>query len=163
MSPSKQGDDLFPRMPWWGVGLVLMAVVLSVAMLVVSASRELSTLEGTLFQIMILAAGLSGSFVTGRRGASAAAREVVKPAARSAFRRVLWLYGSMTRLSEALGEPSQDGAVPHRVLLARAILQEQMNTVSDVMEDWRDLVPEDVNDIERQLKARRAHDLEVAP
>lgn len=142
---------------WASVVLILAALAGSVALVVVSADRELSRLETALFQVLILAAGLSGSYLFGQQSAKSAARELMKPAARSAFRRVLWLYGSLGRLAETLKAFSETpGSTDRHLEVVRALVTEQQASVSDAMEDWRDLVPDDVADVERRLKSQNA-------
>ncbi len=142
---------------WTSVLLLVLAVVGTVILVVVSSRRILNPLESTLLQVLILAAGLSGSYVFGRHSARSAAQELMKPAARSAFRRVLGLYGSLGRLADTLqslratsgtGNPRPDLDV------VQALVAEQRASANDAMEDWRDLVPEDVAEVERRLRNR---------
>jgi hypothetical protein len=142
---------------WASVVLLLAAVAGSVTLVVVAADRELSSLETTLLQVLILAAGLSGSYLFGQQSAKSAARELMKPAARSAFRRVLGLYASLGRLAETLNRFSETaGSTDRHIEVVRALVTEQQASVSDAMEDWRDLVPEDVADVERRLENQNA-------
>lgn len=137
--------------------LLLFTVAGSVTLIVVSAERTLSSLESTLLQLLTLAAGLSGSYIFGRQSAEAAARELIKPAARSAFRRVLGLYASLGRLAETVNRfRSAAGTGDSRLDVVEALVTEQRASVTDALEDWRDLVPEEVADVERRLKTRAA-------
>jgi hypothetical protein len=83
----------------------------------------------------------------------------MKPAARSAFRRVLGLYGSLNRLSDTILQirSTTDIPVPHLEII-QVLVTEQQASVIDAMEDWRDLVPEDVADVERRLQDRAQED-----
>lgn len=135
-----------------GFGLIVVALGLAIAFIKISADRQLTPLENTLFQTLALAAGLTGSYLFGLKSAETTARELLRPAAKSAFRRVLWLYGSLERLARTLDERSGDDAVQLRMKVARAILREQLASASDSMEDWRDLVPDEVADVERKLR-----------
>ena len=140
---------------WATIGLFLVAVVGVLTLIHVSAGRSLSSLESTLLQVLILAASLSGSFLIGRQSARRAARDLMKPAARSAFRRVLGLYASLGRLSETLQQlRATGGDDDSRLDVIQALVTEQQASVNDAMEDWRDLVPEDVGDVEDRLRSR---------
>lgn len=132
--------------------LIVAALSVSYLMIEVSTDRALTQPEGILFQIVIMAAGLAGSFVIGRQ----AARVATRTHARSAFRRVLRLYGGLGRLAQVIGEAEQDPSKPQPETLAilRAIVVELTYTADEAIEDWRDLVPRDVEELEtRRLAA----------
>ena len=59
-------------------------------------------MESVLLQFFSLAMGLLGSYIFGRESVRSAARDVIKPHARSAFRRLLSLYASLSRLAVAI-------------------------------------------------------------
>ena len=110
----------------------------------------LTGLESTLWQIFTFAAGLSGSFIFGRQSAREAAREIIKPHARSAFRRVLSLYRSLARTSATIKSSQVPGFDEDpQVTLAKldTIVTEQLAAADDVLEDWRDIVPDDVEEL----------------
>ena len=50
---------------WISALLILIAIVGAVILIMVSSSRTLSSLENTLLQVLIMAAGLSGSYLFG--------------------------------------------------------------------------------------------------
>jgi len=143
---------------WAGIALVVVSVGVGVLLVITAVNRELSSLEGALFQVLGLGAGLLGSYVLGRRSASVAAREMVKPHARSAFRRVLSLYSGLSRLAQIIervrAEPDQQPALAALDTL-EAVIIEQIATADDALDDWRDLVPEDVEEVERKLRNRQ--------
>lgn len=89
-----------------------------------------------------------------RRSAREAARDIIKPLARSAFRRLLSLYLSLSRVANILAssqdfESREDYEVMHAKL--EGIVVEQLTTASDALEDWRDIVPEDVEELYQRL------------
>ena len=108
----------------------------------------MSPVEYMLFQLLILGAGLLGSFIFGKSSARDAAIEVIRPHARAAFRRVTALYNSLYRLSVKIEELKRDGP-DQRLDLIQALVHEHIATGQDAIEDWRDIVPEEVNEIER--------------
>ncbi len=138
--------------------LVLIMISIGIALLfIISASkRELTDLENALFQVLSLGAGLLGSYILGKQSTRAAAIEMVKPHARSAFRRVMSLYMGLSRLAGII-ENTKDSVSPHvdYLNIYQAVVMEQIATADDAMEDWRDLVPEDVEELEKKIIRKR--------
>lgn len=138
--------------------LILVAVGASCLFAVVASRRPLTSLEAVLLQAFTLGAGLVGSFLFGRQSARATATELVKPHARSAFRRLLSLYESLGRLFQAIEgarrqeEPQSGGG--SRLDVLQVIVVEELATANDALEDWRDLIPEDVAELDRRLRER---------
>ena len=142
--------------------LIIGAVAGAVTFSVIAAKRSLTNLEAVLLQAFALGASILGSFIFGRQSARTAAREMVKPHARSAFRRLWSLYQSISRLAQAIEESkrinfgSEDAIKTNYgyLRILEAIVTEQLSTADDALEDWRDLIPEDVRDVERRIKER---------
>ena len=136
--------------------LLLFSIGISIIIAYTATQRTLSGLESTLWQIFAFAGGLAGSFIFGRQSAREAAREVIKLHARSAFRRLLSLYHSLSRAATAIesGQIS-DSHENYQVALARLeeIVTEQLSTADDALEDWRDIVPEDVEELEQKRRS----------
>jgi hypothetical protein len=157
---------------WTPPLLVAVSVGVSIWMIVVSADRKLTTLELTLFQVLTLGVGLGASFAFGRRSATASAMEMVRPHARSAFRRVVFIAGGLRRIAIAIEErrskldhlaAAHNGSIPEAHAMAALDILEaqvvgQIVTASDAMEDWRDLVPEEVEEIENRAREAREHE-----
>ena len=141
-----------------GLLFVVLSVSISVAFLVMASKRDLSALENTLLQIISLGLGLVGSYIMGKESAQETARDIIKPHARSAFRRLLSLYKSLSRLAFAIH--SARSAVPENAeavaILDRldAIVTEQIGTADDALEDWNDVVPEEVANLHAQLRTK---------
>lgn len=133
-------------MPYIAAGLIAAAFAAAGWMVFIASSRQLTPLEDVLFQILILAAGISGSFIVGRISASSAARDVIRPHARSAFRRVFSLYKSLYNLSDRIETMRRDNPDP-RLDVIRATLDAQITTGQDALEDWRDIIKDDVDEI----------------
>jgi len=137
--------------------LILGAISVSVVFSFVAAKRALTNLEAVLFQAFSLFAGLVGSFLFGRQSAQSAAREMLKPHARSAFRRMFSLYKSISRLAAAIQDassgPTHSTSSPKQTIeVLRAIVVEQLSTADDALEDWSDIVPEDVAEIRNRTR-----------
>ena len=138
----------------WPVLLILISLGVAIYFAYVTTTRTLTGLESFLLQIFTLVTGLVGSFIFGRQSAREAARDIIKPLARSAFRRLLSLYRSLSRVANILAssqdfESREDYEVMHAKL--EGIVVEQLTTASDALEDWRDIVPEDVEELYQRL------------
>ena len=142
----------------WVLPTLLIFVALGISGLVVyiTTQRTLSSIEGILWQVFVLTAGLAGSFIFGQQSAKEAAKEIIKPHARSAFRRLVSLYESLSRAAKVIelsqGSESHEN---HQVTLAQldAIVTEQLMTADDALEDWNDIVPEDVKELKQKLQS----------
>ena len=125
------------------VPLLTVFVILAIAFIILNFFRSMSAVENTLFQVLILGTGLLGSYIFGKTSAKAGAL----PHARAAFRRVLALYNSLYRLSEKIEELKEEGP-DNRLDLIQALVNEHIATGQDAIDDWRDIVPEEVKEIE---------------
>ena len=131
-----------------------------------ASTRETTALENTLLQFFGIAAGAVFSWLigdgTGRRGAEKELRSRAAPA----FRRVVRLYEGHTRLIvqtdellKNLKRGATDGKVEVGLVEAamrtiRVQVSEQIGTSNDAMEDWRDLAPEEVAELEERARRR---------
>ncbi len=150
----------------WGRGqwLVATAVVLAIATVIVGVVGDL--LAAAILQAVTLVFSVYGSYMLGQVSARQAAQELVRPHARSAFRRMQNLYAALGRLHEAVGqqlmrlsslEGMDDKNFEHvraSLMLLEAVVIEQIATGEDAIEDWRDLVPDEVAEIERKARER---------
>jgi len=143
---------------WAGAILILASLGVAVTFSLVAAYRSLTALENVLLQVFSLGIGLIGSYVLGRESAREAAKALVKPHARSAFRRSLSLYRSLSRLALAIqsAQSTNDADPLRQAILERleGIVVEQIATADDALEDWRDIVPEDVEELRARLLTR---------
>ena len=134
--------------------LILISLVIAVSFAYVATTRALTYQESIFLQSFSLLAGLGGSFIFGRQSAREAAREIIKPHARSAFRRLLSLYQSLSRVADVI-ESSQnsESLEKNQVTLAKleAIVIEQLSSADDAIEDWRDIVPEEVKELDQRF------------
>ncbi len=138
---------------WHHYLLIVVCFVLVVGFVAYTFITNPTPSEVALFQLGILITGLYSSYIFGRNSAQAGAREVIRPHARSAFRRVTALYNSLFSLSIKIEELK--GEEPdHRLDLIQALVDEHYQTGKDAMEDWRDIVPEEVEEIERKSTRR---------
>lgn len=141
-----------------GIALVALSVVVAAVFVWIASHRDLTGLENTLLQVFSLGLGLIGSYVLGKESARESAAEMIKPHAKSAFRRLLSLYKSLSRLAVAVqtarsaaGQNAQALAILEKL---EAIVVEQIATADDALEDWNDVVPEEVATLKAQLQAK---------
>lgn len=119
-----------------GIVLIIVSLILSAAFVTIAAAvRPLTNLENVIFQIFALGVGLGGSYILGRESAREAASDIIKPHARSAFRRLLSLYGSLSRLAAVIesSRPVNDTEFLHSSVLGKleVIVTEQLVTADD--------------------------------
>jgi hypothetical protein len=137
--------------------LLLFSIGVSVILAYTATTRTLTGLESTLWQIFVFAAGLAGSFIFGRQSAREAAKEIIKPHARGAARYLISLYKSILRArSVATIEASQDleSSAGYHVMRAYLIatFTEQLATADDALENWRDILDEELEDLIEKLR-----------
>ena len=137
------------------IPLLAFCAIATIVFIVLSFFRSMSAVENTLFQVLISGTGLLGSYIFGKNSARSGALEVVKPHARAAFRRVFALYNSLYRLSSTIEDLKQEGP-DYRLNMIQILVHEHIATGQDAIEDWRDLVPEEVEEIEGIYYRRRA-------
>lgn len=128
----------------------------------VASERQLTSLEGVLLQGFSLSAGLLGSFLFGKLSTRKAAQEMIKPHARSAFRRLISLFKSLSRVAIIIADAQGKGSTQeHEIALKQleAVVTEQLATADDAMEDWNDVVPEDVQELKQRLSLQKTEDL----
>ena len=127
--------------------LVALAILVSAIFVVVATFRDLSALENTLLQVFSLGVGLVGSYILGQESARDAGREMMKPHARSAFRRLLSLTQSLSRLAQTMETvrpgPADNAEAAAIVDRLEGIVVEQITQAADALEDWRDVLPEE--------------------
>ena len=117
----------------------------------ISANRDLTNLENILFQIFISGVGLTGSYILGKRATEGVARESIRPHARSAFRRLVSLYQSLSEIAYlvASSESDEENA---KMLALREIIVREIRTADDALEDWADIVPEEVKRYREEIR-----------
>ncbi len=148
----------------WAILLAIVSAIVSLAFVIclvyVSSERQLTPLEAILIQIVILGAGVFASYLISQRfartaaeQARAAAEHLMMGHARSAFRRVKSLYSGLFYLKRVIERHKgpDPKAQSQEVAVIEAVVDQHINTVLDALEDWRDLVPKEVEDLEQQF------------
>jgi hypothetical protein len=116
----------------------------------ISSTRSLTPLESVLLQLMSLAFSLVGSFLLGRRFTKGI------PSARSAFRRLQALYHGLSIIAAAIESSRTSESIEEYrnvMSLLEGLVCSQLVTADDALEDWKDIVPEDVADLQQCLDA----------
>jgi uncharacterized membrane protein len=146
-----------------GFLLIALAAAISVIYISKASPGKLTDLENILFQVITMGIGLLGSFFVGTATAKESAKEIIKPHARSAFRRVLSLYASLGRLLEAISKSKQNLAGHPEAIAAiekfESLVLEQIYTANDTIEDWGDLLPEETAEIKAKNAAQQTNQL----
>jgi len=145
-----------------GIVFVALSIGTSVLFIIIASLRDLTGLENTLLQVISLGLGLIGSYILGRESSKEMANELVKPHAKSAFRRLLSLYNSISRLGVAI-QNSQSTLIPGdstSLVLDKlqAMVIEQISTADDALEDWKDILPEELEKLKSSVLAAEAKD-----
>ena len=132
----------------WGMAIVLVVASLigTITLVYLSSQRPLSPAEAIGLQVMILGAGIGASWIISQSSATKAAEETMRLHTRPAFRRVKDLYLSIGRLSDRVREYNTQNP-DNRLDVIEAIVDEQLGTMDSALEDWRDIVREDVEEI----------------
>ena len=141
------------------VGIILIIIgILGIAGLVfIAATRSMTTLENVFLQVLSLVIGIGVSLYISKQSAEKTAREIIKPHARSAFRRLVSLYESLSRASNEIQSINNlESPEDYKVLVAKldTIVTEQLSTADDALEDWNDIVPDDVEELRENLENR---------
>lgn len=144
----------------------LFTFVLALVTYLASTSQTPNKSVIALLQVLTLLAGIGVSIYLGRRTATKAAEEVIRPHARSSFRRVLSLREALIRLAQNIETRRSDlddfasrngGQVEIEVIhlvmdSLGSLVAEQASTASDAADDWKDIIPDDVWDIDAQVR-----------
>lgn len=140
---------------WLPLLLITVAFLVSGISVFIASQRPLTSLENTLLQAFSLAFGIIGSFYFGKQSATDAAKQIIKPHARSAFRRLISLYESLSRVGAEIENSKNSQYEAITIAKLEAIVVEQLATADDALEDWRDIVPEEVEELRSKLMTRR--------
>lgn len=149
------------------VALVLAVLALFAAAGWVAAQRRFTPLESLFLQLLVMLVGIAATMFAGYRTLQPSDGGAMRRPVRSALRRVAALQSGYTRIGrflaverERLAEAADaDGRIPagHVRLsldLLEAQLGEQSETLRDALDDWRDLAPAEVAEVEARLGKR---------
>ena len=129
--------------------LILTSIVLMGLFGYIATNRSLTEVEVIAFQFLSLFTALVGSYIFGRQTSKNNVKEMVEPYARSAFRRLISLFQSISRVAAII---EGDGNDSSKIQIIRAITIEQISTANDALADWQDIVPESVEELRREMQ-----------
>ena len=140
-------------------GLFSITIALAIVTMFVALSKTPNQAAAGLLQSLTLVLGVGVSIYAGRRTSIRSAQESIKPLARSAFRRALTLRRASVEIMNTFDQyavkldeqktPGGDVAMLHVAFAFDALKSQvggQAATIDDAMWDWRDILPE-VQDI----------------
>jgi hypothetical protein len=159
-------------MAWRGALLVLLSVVLACLTVWVATRKHPNTFAAALIQGMTIVSGTVGSYIFAKASVRDAARELIRLHARSAFRRIRGIYSALAQLYDLIEDRLADLRLQHHALrpgtdtvdyeqvhltliMLQHIVAEQANTLDDALDDWRDIVPDEIKVIEENVKRIR--------
>jgi hypothetical protein len=140
---------------WPGVGVIVAAVILAVITVVVGVHEPPNTLATALLQAFTFILTLLGAYIFAKPAAESAAQDLIRVHARSAFRRQTGLYMGLGRLTDEIDSQiagEDDERVQLRLKVLRAMIVEQVGMSGDALADWRDLVPDEVAELEHSTE-----------
>lgn len=147
---------------WIWPGVIGLVVLVATTFSVLLAST-LNLSSDVLLQFIFLAIGCGVSYWVGKTSVRKAAEEIVKPHAKSAFRRLLSLYENLSRAANVIqSEKVSDSQENYQVTLARLeeIVATQLITADHALEDWNDIVPEEVEELKQKLQSNGTKEVE---
>lgn len=149
MYKQKNNSEKQKNSQWiWPVLIGL--VVLGSTVVSVLLASILNLNSDVLLQFIFLAIGCGVSYWVGKTSVEKARDEFLKPHARSAVRYLVSLYKSITRAAEvtesAQNFESHENYNVIRVYLL-GIFGEQLASADDAIENWRDILKEELEDL----------------
>jgi hypothetical protein len=140
------------KVSWPGVLVLLVGAALAVITVMVAIHTPPNALASGLLQAFTFIVALIGAYIFAKPVAEAAAKDVIAAHARSAFRRQIGLYRGLGRLIDEIDSQAaeaDDDNAKLRLKILRAMIVEQVGMSGDALSDWRDLVPEEVAQLEQ--------------
>ena len=140
----------------WPALLIIISLGVLGAFWQVANVRSYTNLESYFLQISVALVGIAASFHSGRLSVREAGREIIRPHARSAFRSLVSLYRSISEVGRIIElSRNSESLDSYKVILAelKGIVFWQLVTADDALEDWKDIVPEEVQELDRKLSA----------
>lgn len=144
-----------------GLAFVTWAVLLALTIWLTS-EKDMTAREEGLFQFIFFTVGVVISFVLGKQSVADAAQDVLSPHGRKSVRRIVNLAKGLGSLSVVIRQQrilleeqadSNQGQVTFTQVsntfdTLDVVIDGQLRTVADAIEDWRDVVPEEVQALE---------------
>ena len=130
----------------WAIVFLCACIGLLIAYICLANMRDangttFTQLESAFFQVFIFVFGLIGSYLFGISSTNKNLNIHAKPA----FRRVLTLYKSYSSILNVIGD--NECSDKEKIKRIELVTLFQIQQADDVVNDWRDIVPEEVDKI----------------
>jgi hypothetical protein len=160
---------------WLAVsGLLALTAILAYITIRVALQQSPNRSTVAMLQVVTLLLSIGTSIYAGRQSALKSAQELLRPHAKSAYRRTLSLSVLNRRFSQKLDEYDQrldDLADPNTgaisathvhmsVDLFRVMAADLATTIGDALWDWKDILPEELEQLEALSKESQPKDVE---
>jgi hypothetical protein len=139
--------------PWPTLLLGIATAALAVLTVVVGDHTPTNLLATSLLQAFTFSVGVLAAYAFAKASAVAAARDLIRGHASPAFRRQRGLYKSIGRVIDEIDlqmSTQKDEKIRLNLRILRGIIVEQLEMSGDALDDWRDLVPDEVAELEQQ-------------
>ncbi len=153
MEKQNNNTDKQNKFQWIWLGLISLIVFGSTAVFVIIAAiRDLSSLENVLLQFIFLSIGCGVSYMVGKQSVEKARDEILKQHAKGAARYLISLNKSISRARAlaSIGLPQRLEAQEDYHVIRGAIiatLTEQLVATNDALENWRDILEKELEDL----------------
>ena len=145
---------------WVPIVILFVAIGAVVAVTFYSAEHPSDPILPAIFQVLILSISIYSTHLIAQQSVRVAAQELIRERAKSALRRIQSISHTHLLLDSKINRSR--GARPAQELLGlvRFALACEMKVLDDAIEDWRDILPEDLKSIEESgEQVKHAEDL----
>ena len=141
--------------------ILILTIVVVIALIAIGSSVQTTTaFTGILLDILLLIVSISASWFFAQSSAKQAAKDTFAPIARSAFRRLRSTQRGLYQASERISKERAASAdlrtrtgeqTDNETLnVIGAIITQQLYAIGDAMEDWADIVPDELEGLRAQ-------------
>ena len=141
----------FLKANFWASLLAFLCLAAITAFAITATQRVFTGLESIGFEVFTLFTGITSSYFFSRQSAKNEAQAIIKPHARSAIRRLRSLYSSLGRVDATIQDCKSSRDYQVTLVRLEEIAFAQIVTADDALEEWADVVPEDVAELRKKL------------
>ena len=140
----------------FSIVLLILGFFTAIGFVWIASLRELTDFENILFQAITFFLSIIGALGIGNEASKKNAEVLIKQSARPAFRRSLGLYQGISQIANLIAkysEPnSHDEEKPRVIGNIEVLIEDLIRSAGYSLEDWRDIIPEDVEELEKNLR-----------
>ena len=136
---------------WVPIFILLVATVAVVAVVAVTfflPEYPSDPIIPTILQVLILIISIASTHLIAQQSVSVAAQDFIRERAKSALRRIRSISHSHLLLFSEINTGRQGRSAQELLRLVHFALTYEMKLLDDAVEDWRDILPEDLKSIE---------------